>query len=562
MGVNLNLNGSVCVLDDGEIVYYREEERISHIKFMGKCYETMLEASKKYNPDFIVYTQSNNFLFDAKKYTQAFLLLTHSDRSYGEGKDVIIENSINLKSHHLSHASCALYNSGFDKCGILVMDGAGSITVIDNKPWRETGTIFNTNANTNKFEVVYKNFCAQLGPASTNYNAYEEFCKYRNERQILGLYKPFENQTQQTLPHEFTIVNEHISFGKIFNVLGMEVCGARGCSGKIMGLSAYGKDDPSHPRAFVDGIPKYDIVHAYLQGSVSAEDAAYRVQHDSFEPSCDLIQKTIDLTGHKKICLVGGYFLNCVNNYKYLKRFPDVEFYVEPISHDAGTSIGAAKYIWHKFSRDTTKRPLKSLYLGRQADYLRDLKPNEKELHATPKDIAVLIANKELVAIYQGRAEAGPRALGNRSLMYDPRDPNGRDTVNTLKKREYYRPFAGTVMEEHAHDWFDMATLKSSPFMMYAVECHKDKQSLVPALQHNDGTSRIQTLNREQNPHYYDVINEFYKLTGVPMVLNTSFNLAGDTLVDNMDDAMRTCREGNIKYLYCPEREMLIVINT
>ena len=199
-----------------------------------------------------------------------------------------------------------------------------------------------------------------------------------------------------------------------------------------------------------------------------------------------------------------------------------------------------------------------TLYHGTQANYDRDLLENEKEYKITPKEVASLIANKNIVAIYQGRAEISNRALGNRSILYDPRDPEGRDKVNTIKKREYYRPFAGTVLEEDAKDWFYMASLESSPFMMYAVETLEEKRGMVPALQHNDGTSRIQTLNRNQNPHYYDVIAEFKNITGVPMVLNTSFNLAGDTLVNDMSDALRTCRESGIKYLYCPERGMMI----
>jgi len=194
------------------------------------------------------------------------------------------------------------------------------------------------------------------------------------------------------------------------------------------------------------------------------------------------------------------------------------------------------------------------------ADYRYDSRDIRDVVQTGPKEIAEILANRNVVAIYQGQAEAGPRALGNRSILYDPRDPDGRDVVNKIKKREYFRPFAGSVLEDKASEWFDMATLKSSPYMMYAVQALDERRNLMPGLQHNDGTSRIQTVNESQNKNYYNLIKEFDKITGVPMLLNTSFNLAGDTLVQTMDDAIRTCREGGIEFLYCPDINTLILI--
>ena len=158
----------------------------------------------------------------------------------------------------------------------------------------------------------------------------------------------------------------------------------------------------------------------------------------------------------------------------------------------------------------------------------------------------------------QGRSEAGPRALGNRSILFDPRNPNGKDIVNRVKKREYFRPFAGTVLLEHAKEWFDMDKLEESPFMMYAVDVLESKRNLIPAITHVDGTCRIQTLTEEQNLNYYTLIKEFYNLTGVPILFNTSFNLAGDTMVEDMDDAFKTMRCSEIQYLILPEISSMI----
>jgi carbamoyltransferase len=209
-----------------------------------------------------------------------------------------------------------------------------------------------------------------------------------------------------------------------------------------------------------------------------------------------------------------------------------------------------------------TIRKQTSLYQGFNYNLtLDDVKSkikDEKLLTVTYQDIAELIAKKNIVAIYQGKSEAGPRALGNRSILYDPRDPNGKDQVNTVKNREWFRPFAGTVLEEHAKEWFDLRGVDSSPFMMYAVDVLENKQIEIPAVTHVDGTCRVQTVNLQQNFHYYNLIKEFYKLTDVPILFNTSFNLAGDCIVETIDDAFNTLRSSKINYLYLPEFNCLI----
>ena len=181
-----------------------------------------------------------------------------------------------------------------------------------------------------------------------------------------------------------------------------------------------------------------------------------------------------------------------------------------------------------------------------------------KRYRVNHAQVAKLISKRNIVTIFQGRSEAGPRALGNRSILYDPTDPNGKDFVNQVKKREWFRPFAGTVLKEKAHEYFDMAGLEESPFMMYAMDVWPDKQDKIKAITHVDGTCRIQTVTEEQNPHYYKLIQEFEKITGVPILFNTSFNLAGDPLVETIEDALETMLKSEMKYMYVPELEMLL----
>jgi len=167
--------------------------------------------------------------------------------------------------------------------------------------------------------------------------------------------------------------------------------------------------------------------------------------------------------------------------------------------------------------------------------------------------IDLLISQQQIVAIFQGESEWGPRALGNRSIMFDPRHWDAKNIVNGVKQREDYRPFAGTVMAEHAHEYFEMLQLPDSPWMSFAIQAKKKAYKDIPTLVHADGTCRIQTVTREQNKNYYDLIERFYKVTEVPIIFNTSFNLGGDSLVETIYDAIDTCNRSEINYLYVPE---------
>ena len=275
-----------------------------------------------------------------------------------------------------------------------------------------------------------------------------------------------------------------------------------------------------------------------------------------------LCHKALTISNCKNLVLSGGCALNCVANYKLLKSLPpDVNLFVEPISSDCGVSMGAAFNLVSKaYPESQNELKIKDLYLGQQMKYDYVLNEGESEREITPTEVAQLLVDGNIVALAQGRSEAGPRALGNRSILFDPRHPDGKDIVNRVKKREYFRPFAGTVLYEHSKEWFDMDRLDESPYMMYAIDVLPEKQKEIPAITHVDGTCRVQTLKRDQNKNYYDLISEFHKMTGVPILFNTSFNLAGDTIVETIDDAFRTLRHSEIKYLYLPEINKLITV--
>jgi carbamoyltransferase len=175
-----------------------------------------------------------------------------------------------------------------------------------------------------------------------------------------------------------------------------------------------------------------------------------------------------------------------------------------------------------------------------------------KKILKTKEEAVEKILNQEIVAIFQGHSEWGPRALGNRSMLFDPRNPNAKEIVNKIKGRQWWRPTAATILYENRHDYLDMHTLDESPYMTFAIDAKQKAIDKVPACVHADNTCRFQTLKREQNPNYYDLIYLFYEKTGIPILLNTSFNLKGYPIVETFDDALLTLQNSDINYLYTP----------
>jgi carbamoyltransferase len=373
-------------------------------------------------------------------------------------------------------------------------------------------------------------------------------------------------------------------------------------AGKTMGLAPYGNPNKDIPKIYDDaggGVWRTTnrnlIIPTFPNGAAIAEtrfqflntldqdyennvdltvrqnrrDLAYAVQSESQQEVLNLIYDAVERTGNNNVVLSGGYGLNCVANYWYLDKLAEknINLYVEPVSNDAGTAIGAALLIYYSLTKNQSIRPYAdSLYLGPEYNY------NEQEIdkivsrydgkirEASNKDVVNLLQNKNIVAIFQGRSEAGPRALGNRSLLFDPRFNDGKEFVNQIKHREYFRPFAATILWDYVHDWFDIKQLNESPHMMYAVNCMPGIEEKIPSVVHVDGTCRIQTLKYNQNILYYELINEFFNITNVPLLFNTSFNLGGEPLVETLDDAVRTLYTSELEYLYLPEYSILIEV--
>lgn len=548
-------NSSVAIVKDGELIFHLENERLSNIKY--DHYPFLALNLVKEHVDDIEYfilagctkTLNMEVFTDYDAYT-TFLL--RSDRKFFDKGFSVIDI---WHQHHKLHAAHAFYNSGFDQALCIVKDGMGSEYLIDD------------------FRFKPETFGREIG--SSFVATYPDIFETIEKEVIVG----FDCDT--TVNGNVQLHNhpsEALAFAKISELFGFHDLDA----GKVMGMAAYGKPDPDVPDIVIDGRINKDLliinnnnlrdIHfntekypQFGKGDFQKDaNLAFALQTQCQEKVKNDILRLVEKTGCKNVCLSGGFFLNCVANYYYIENLPnDINIYVEPISGDAGTSIGAAKSIWHSVEKDCRKRRQTSIYYGAKYNYeINDihnlLTEGETYKKVTFKDIAQLIADKNIVCIYQGRSEAGPRALGNRSILYDPRDPNGKDRVNTIKKREWFRPFAASVLHEKAAEWFKMRTLEESPYMMYAVKVKENKKDIIPCILHIDDTCRIQTVTTEQNKNFRALIEEFDKITGVPMLFNTSFNLAGDCIVETLDDALSTIRRSKLNYLYLPEVGILI----
>jgi len=266
-------------------------------------------------------------------------------------------------------------------------------------------------------------------------------------------------------------------------------------------------------------------------------------------------------TGLKNLCFGGGVALNGVANYRVLKEGPFDRIHIPPSPGDGGSAIGCAAYAYYSIlnneriiETDNAKVISNTAYLGpsysnesikRVLDHYKI--PYERfERQQLLERTAKLIEEQNVVGWYQGRVEWGPRALGNRSILADPRNAKMKDILNEkIKHRESFRPFAPSILEEHTAEYFELDM--PSPYMLFVAKVKKPDK--IPAVTHVDGTGRLQTVSKNANPLYYDLINEFYKLTGVPVIINTSMNVRGEPIVNTPSQAFAMLKKTEMDYL-------------
>lgn len=586
-------NAGVCLLKDGEVVFSIEEERLSRQKYDGGPFASMVKILDYTDKiDYLVIAHTQPLLETAGK-----IDYSGDDMYTGLARKLgLIDQKANNTSfehpqvidlafmHHKLHSACAFYRSGFDSAVSVIVDGAGTFIPLAIN-----------NEQVMSWEVESVIDCDYPAEFNTKFKVY-------GTREPIpgGMTRMPSDMFGENNEEHVAIVSDRAGIVKVYEAV-TQYCGWSGIeAGKTMGLFPYGKENSNVPKLFDDQslyplsnrnviVPNYPNgaivnsgVYDYLNEINQMEnqdkdltvldsrrDMAYACQVETQEQVIKLIRQAVEETGKKKVVISGGYGLNCVANYHYLDALKDdgLEIYVEPVSNDAGTAMGAAMMFWYGLEEDSEVKQTQSLYLGPDNNYTLDDIINKTSAvegisikDATNENIVELLTQKNIVTIFQGKSENGPRALGNRSVLFDPTFEDGKDFVNEVKHREYFRPFAGSILAEDVHEWFDLRGMDDSPYMMYAVNCQPGIAEKIPSIIHVDGTCRIQTVTREQNPHYYDLIKAFKEKTGVPIVFNTSFNLGGEPLVETLEDAIWTLQQSDIEYLYLPEFNKLLTI--
>lgn len=412
--------------------------------------------------------------------------------------------------HHLAHEASAFLASPFDDCAVLTMDGRGE-------------------------------------GVTTSLGAFRD-----------GAYRRI---TQVELPHSLGLLYEAVTGWLGFLHSSDEY--------KVMALASFGA--PRYLDAFREivryrGDGHYTVADPHLverfgppreRGGPLEQrhfDIAASLQRVLEETVLEMARWLHARTGLTKLCMAGGVALNCVMNAFIRDHGPFDDVWVQPASGDAGTALGAALWTDYRL-RDAAARAagephaarrwqMDHAYLGPAFDdaaieqFLRWSKTPYRRLDDIAEEAAQLLADNEVIGWYQGRTEFGPRALGARSILASPTDAAMQAKLNEIKDREDFRPVAPVVLEERAADWFVGA--RRAPFMLFIFDVQPDKAGRIPAVRHVDGTARVQTVNRAQHPLYYDLIAAFERRTGVPVLVNTSFNTRGEPMVNSPRDALES----------------------
>ncbi|HVX25582.1 MAG TPA: carbamoyltransferase C-terminal domain-containing protein, partial [Parafilimonas sp.] len=271
-------------------------------------------------------------------------------------------------------------------------------------------------------------------------------------------------------------------------------------------------------------------------------DVAHSLQKVLEETAIKISNWLYEATQCENLCLAGGVALNCVMNAVIRDNTPFKNIWVQPAAGDAGTALGAALWVDMNERKNATRYEMQHVYWGPDFEdkeieqFLQWTKVPYRKLENVAAETAKILAEDKVIGWYQGRMEFGPRALGSRSILASPVNASMQQKLNEIKDREDFRPVAPVVLEEDAGEWFEDAGY--SPFMLFVYNVKEDKADKIPAVRHVDNTARIQTINRNQHPLYYDLLSEFKKQTGVPVLINTSFNTRGEPIVCTPRDAI------------------------
>jgi carbamoyltransferase len=562
-------DAAAVVLKDGVLVAAAEEERFTRIKhdygFPKNAIRFCLEQAGITGADL------DYAVFFEKPFRKLDRILMMTLQTYPKSWKVFRESMITwmvdklwvattlqeeigiekekvlFSEHHLSHAASAYLCSPFEESAILTVDGVGE--------W-VTATYGVGRGNDIKLHKQME-FPHSLGLLYSAFTAFLGFEVNEGEYKVMGM-APYGEPRYVDKVWKVVRQNQDGSFCLDMDYFSFHHSTTDTYSKKFVQL--FGEPRPSKMLFFTEGtgFPKYFGTPPGNYKELSKQnqhyaDIAASVQKVTEELLLGMAKHLKQTTGLSRLCMAGGVALNSVANTRILKESGFDELYVQPSSGDGGGALGAALWVYNTLLGKPRNFCMEHAYWGRSnsegeiGDFLRQNNiphqryDNEDQLL---DQVVQQLTSGKVVGWSQGRFEWGPRALGSRSILADPRNPDMKDIVNSkIKFREPYRPFAPSVLAESAEKYFELPNaLKHSParYMLYVVPVRPSQQATLPAITHVDGTGRLQTVFREQSPRYYKLIERFGQATGVPVVLNTSFNLKGEPIVNTPANAFNT----------------------
>lgn len=556
-------DSAACLLRDGEVVAAAQEERFSRIKgdasfpahAVKYCLDTAQIGPKDlafvgfYDKPLLKFERIlETYLGIAPRGFRSFLMagpLWIKDKLYTDRNlrtALGYDGKILYSEHHESHAASAFFPSPFQDAAILTMDGVG-----------EWATASVGAGHGNEIELIQElHWPDSLGLLYSAFTYHTGFKVNSGEYKVMGLAPYGEPKYVDAIRRELIDLREDGSFRvnqKYFNYLG----------GLTMTGPAFDQLFGGPPR-----VPETNLTQREM-------DLARSIQVVCEEVMLRMARTAHRQTGVENLCLAGGVALNCVGNGRLLREGPFKHIWIQPAAGDAGGALGVARLIWHRHCRSPRsvtpgKDSMKGAYLGPEFSeaeieaYLKSVGAGYVRLQRQEllERTAAILAGEKIVGWFNGRMEFGPRALGSRSILGDPRSPKMQAQMNLkIKFREGFRPFAPSVLLDRAGEYFDLDG--ESPYMLLVAQVRKERQipltadqsrlwgidklnvprSDIPAITHIDYSARVQTVCRETNPDYYDLIKEFEKITGCALVVNTSFNVRGEPIVCTPADAYR-----------------------
>ncbi len=442
-------------------------------------------------------------------------------------KELGYEGEVLFLPHHLSHAAGTFFSSPFERAAVLTIDGVGE--------WANASYGLGENNHVTLLaEMPYPHSVGLLYSAFTYYLG---FRVNSAEYKVMGL-APYGTPRFALLIEEKLVKihddgSIHLNLDYFTFHYGLTMTGR-----KFEQLFGRPRRNPES---------QLESFH---------EDIAASIQAVTEKIVLKMAQHVKEVTGEKNLCLAGGVALNCKANGLLLKERLFEHIYVQPAAGDAGGAVGAALYVHYALSGEKKRQQpffgIGPRYTPSEVKAFLDrhgipASSSSREEHV--RRLAEEISQGKIVALFQGAMEFGPRALGFRSIVADARDVHMKEKINAaVKYREPFRPFAPAVLAEEAADYFDIDG--DSPYMLFNFEVRPDKREVIPAVTHVDNSSRIQTVTAEDNPFFYELLQEFKRLAGVPVVLNTSFNLRGHPIVNTPEEAFATFCSGGIDFLY------------